>query len=54
MQLTDADTVGHPVLDALDGADCSFCEEGVLVRDSYHGNAAVICDDCHTPGAQVW
>ncbi len=53
MQLTD-DAVEHPVLDALEGDACSFCGEGRLVRDSYNDNAAVVCDECRTPGAQVW
>jgi len=54
MQLTDDATVGSPVLEALEGNMCTFCEAGVLLRDSYKGNQAVICDSCHTPGAQVW
>ena len=55
MQLTDdSAAVGHPVLAALEGNACSFCDTGTLVRDCYKGNAAVICDECQTPGAQVW
>ncbi|MGQ3414378.1 HVO_A0556 family zinc finger protein [Natrinema sp. LN54] len=54
MQLTDDAATGRSVLDALEGDACSYCEDGTLVRDRYHGNAAVVCDDCHTPGAQVW
>ncbi|WP_175479996.1 HVO_A0556 family zinc finger protein [Natrinema salaciae] len=44
----------NPVLDLLEGTSCAFCDGGTLVRGTYHGNAAVICDDCHTPGAQLW
>ncbi|WP_425600753.1 HVO_A0556 family zinc finger protein [Natrinema longum] len=40
--------------DALEGSICTFCEEGELLRDSFKGNDAVICDACGTPGAQVW
>lgn len=56
MQLTD-DSIApgdHPVLAALEGDACSFCDAGTLVRGEYKGNAAVVCDDCQTPGAQLW
>ena len=44
----------HPVVDALEGADCTFCDQGELVRGVYKGKTAVICDSCETPGAQLW
>ncbi|WP_226479860.1 HVO_A0556 family zinc finger protein [Natrinema amylolyticum] len=53
MQLTD-DAVGHPVLAVLEGTPCQFCADGRLTRACYKGNAAVVCDDCETPTAQVW
>lgn len=55
MQLSDDSTaVGDSVLAALEGKTCSYCDTGTLVRDSYKGNAAVVCDDCETPTAQLW
>jgi len=54
MQLTDDTAVDSPVLEALEGNTCLFCEDGVLLQDRYKGKQAVICDSCHTPGAQVW
>ncbi|WP_175607220.1 HVO_A0556 family zinc finger protein [Natrinema saccharevitans] len=54
MQLTNDETGTYPVLEALEGERCSFCDRGRLVRGSYKGNAAVICDTCETPGAQLW
>ena len=54
MQLMDDSVASSPVLAALEGRACAFCEEGELLRGSYKGNDAVICDACGTPGAQVW
>ncbi|WP_338041766.1 HVO_A0556 family zinc finger protein [Natrinema versiforme] len=54
MQLTENTASGHPLLEALEGNACSYCKGGRLVQDSYKGNEAVICDECGTPGAQVW
>jgi hypothetical protein len=51
MDDTDVET---SVLSVLEGNPCTFCGDGTLVRSSYKGNAAVICDDCRTPGAQMW
>lgn len=44
----------RPVVAALTGTDCSFCDEGMLVQGTYKGNNAVLCDACETPGAQFW
>lgn len=54
MQLTDDSRGDQALLEALEGAPCSFCEGGQLVRGSYQGNAAALCDECETPGAQLW
>ncbi|WP_222912802.1 HVO_A0556 family zinc finger protein [Natrinema sp. SYSU A 869] len=54
MQQQRSETVVHPVIDALEGRTCSFCEKGKLVQDIYKGNDAVICDVCATPSAQLW
>lgn len=54
MQRQESGSDLHPVIDALEGTDCSFCDGGELVQDSYKGNDAVVCDVCGTPGAQLW
>ena len=53
-QSVGGDAVVHPVIDALEGADCSFCDDGTLVREEYKGKNAVVCESCDTPGAQLW
>lgn len=42
------------LLVTLRGHECDYCGEGELVVDRYKGNRAVVCDECGTPGAQVW
>ncbi|WP_305080117.1 HVO_A0556 family zinc finger protein [Natronolimnobius sp. AArcel1] len=53
-QLTENQSSAHSVLDALEGGVCSFCGDGELVRNTYKDNDAVVCSNCHTPGAQNW
>ena len=50
----DSTAVGDSVLAALEGKTCSYCNTGTLARGEYKGNAAVVCDDCRTPTAQLW
>ncbi|MDQ2052609.1 HVO_A0556 family zinc finger protein [Natronolimnohabitans sp. A-GB9] len=47
-------TTTHPVITALRNSDCAFCEDGKLTEEMYKGNTAVVCDNCGTPGAQIW
>lgn len=54
MQRQERDPTPQPVIAALEGQECSFCGDGKLVRNTYKGNDAVICDACDTPGAQFW
>ncbi|WP_435552679.1 HVO_A0556 family zinc finger protein [Natrinema sp. CGMCC1.2065] len=54
MQLPDQATGEQHLLENLEGQACAFCEEGQLVRGSYKGNTAALCDECGTPGAQLW
>lgn len=42
------------LLGQLAGADCQFCDDGTLHRDTYKENRALVCDCCETPGVQVW
>ncbi|WP_343192868.1 HVO_A0556 family zinc finger protein [Haloterrigena sp. H1] len=42
------------LLELLESTSCSFCDDGLLVRDRYKGHEAVVCSSCWTPGAQVW
>ncbi|RQG96030.1 HVO_A0556 family zinc finger protein [Natrarchaeobius chitinivorans] len=53
-QLVESEPSAGTVVDALVGGNCSYCEDGTLVRDSYKGNAAAVCDCCETPAVQVW
>ncbi|WMT07495.1 hypothetical protein NP511_00480 [Natrinema thermotolerans] len=41
-------------LDEIVQGTCTYCEANALVRDTYKGNAAVVCEDCGTPAAQFW
>ncbi|GAB3021995.1 HVO_A0556 family zinc finger protein [Natronobiforma cellulositropha] len=47
-------TGSEAVLATLEHSSCTFCDDGVLVRDVYKGNDAVVCANCGVPGAQVW
>ncbi|WIV66816.1 HVO_A0556 family zinc finger protein [Natrialbaceae archaeon AArc-T1-2] len=42
------------LLATLEGRNCPRCTAGKLVRSTYKGNEAVVCDSCNTPQAQVW
>lgn len=42
------------VLSSLEDTDCTYCVDGTLVRETYKGNNAVVCESCGVPGAQVW
>ena len=53
-QAAENDIDVHPIIDALEGTNCPFCDNGTLVRSVYKGNTAVVCDACDVPGAQVW
>lgn len=52
-QLEEA-VASYPVLEALEGESCTFCDEGELVQGVYKGKNAVICESCETPTAQLW
>ncbi|MFC4543278.1 HVO_A0556 family zinc finger protein [Halosolutus amylolyticus] len=41
-------------LDQLEDTACTFCDSGLLVRNQYKGNDAVVCNNCETPAMQVW
>ena len=45
---------GRQVLARLEGRACAFCSTGELVRSTYKGNDAVVCEDCGTPRVQFW
>lgn len=45
---------GQHLLERLENTGCKFCEDGVLVRQRYKGNDAVVCDNCETPTMQIW
>lgn len=38
----------------LEGSECEFCSDGELVRATYKGNAAIVCNTCESPTAQFW
>lgn len=38
----------------LEGNECDFCADGTLVRETYKGNAAIVCGTCGIPAAQFW
>jgi hypothetical protein len=42
------------LLAILEGRPCPDCSGGELERGRYKDNAAVVCDRCATPRAQVW
>ncbi|OAQ54147.1 hypothetical protein HTG_01040 [Natrinema mahii] len=54
MQQQEHEAAENSPVDALEGTNCTFCDDGELVRGEYKGNTAVICDSCETPGAQFW
>ncbi|EFW93245.1 hypothetical protein ZOD2009_05257 [Haladaptatus paucihalophilus DX253] len=47
-------TTEQGVIGRLEGEECHWCSDGELVRDTYKGNEAVVCDTCETPAAQIW
>ncbi|NUB91486.1 hypothetical protein HTZ84_10705 [Haloterrigena sp. SYSU A558-1] len=53
-EAVDGTVAVHPVVDALEGKRCTFCDEGELVQGVYKGKNAVICESCETPTAQLW
>jgi hypothetical protein len=54
MQHVSSQDTSDAVLAALVGDDCSWCEAGTLAREEFKGDAAVVCEECGTPGARVW
>lgn len=42
------------VLEQLEHHSCEFCSDGSLVRATFKGNDAVVCDCCGTPAVQFW
>ncbi|WP_459808223.1 HVO_A0556 family zinc finger protein [Halopiger thermotolerans] len=54
MRQQEGPSLRHPVIEGLEGSQCSFCNDGQLVQERYKGNTAVVCENCHTPNAQVW
>ncbi|WP_265112572.1 HVO_A0556 family zinc finger protein [Halosolutus halophilus] len=42
------------MLGSLEGAECTFCGDGELIRETYNGNDAVVCPECGVPSAQIW
>lgn len=44
----------EPVLAALAGDDCRWCDSGTLTRAEFKGDDAAVCDECATPAARVW
>ena len=53
MQISETRTA-HSLLETLNRCDCAFCEDGQLVRGTFKGNDAVVCDACGAPGAQFF
>ena len=47
-------TTSDLVIDTLEGAKCSFCDDGVLVRGVYKEKTAVICEACEVPSVQLF
>ncbi|WP_168216254.1 HVO_A0556 family zinc finger protein [Halorussus halobius] len=54
MQRVSSDDAGEPLLVALGGEDCPWCEAGTLRRETFKGDDAVVCEDCGTPAVRVW
>ncbi|RKD98081.1 HVO_A0556 family zinc finger protein [Halopiger aswanensis] len=42
------------ILSSLEGSPCNYCEEGILIREQFKGNSAVLCSQCGTPAIQSW
>lgn len=42
------------LLEQLEHCSCKFCSDGALVRATFKGNDAVVCDCCGTPAVQLW
>ncbi|WP_207589818.1 HVO_A0556 family zinc finger protein [Halomontanus rarus] len=53
-QLRTHSSESSPVLEALAGTDCQFCDPGTLEAEVYKGNDAAVCAKCGTPAAQIW
>jgi hypothetical protein len=54
MQQVPSNDASESPLAALAGDDCRWCATGTLARESFKGDAAVVCENCGTPAARVW
>ena len=54
MQQPESKSSSHPVINALEGNTCSYCDEGTLIYRTFKGNDAIVCNSCETPSAQLW
>ncbi len=44
----------NAVVDCLVGQSCAHCESGELVRGSFKGNVAVVCEECDAPTMRLF
>lgn len=49
-----AETAGPSVIDVLRHTECRWCTSGTLDLARFKGNTALVCDECGTPGVQLW
>lgn len=52
--MSKSQSTSEQLLTILEGTACRYCADGTLEERAYKGNDAVVCSECHTPGAQVW
>ena len=49
-----AETDRSSILAELRHTECRWCASGTLDVARFKGNAALVCDECGTPGVQLW
>lgn len=49
-----AETARTSVIAELRHTQCRWCASGTLLEARFKGNAALVCDECGTPGVQFW